>query len=420
MLYSYNMAEELPQKTEKHGKGENGMTEKKDAGIRRQRAADRIGNTRRLYLIFPVGLVLAVILYLSVTGLGRGQYRKALLDADARLPEVRENAEFYNALTAREQTVFRAMEDAADACAEETAVIPFVPEEKEFRSALDALIYEHPEDVALEPSAFVLLSSEETAAVRMAYREDADTLRGKTDALIDRILSGNSADTDEGTALFLHDALASLAVCADGTEENIGTNAYDALTGVPSDSRAYALAYALLCSRAGLSCVPVTGYGNGQKHVWNEVRTEESVFYTDVFWDDTARPDVALPFHGYYGLSRAEIEKDHAFETAVSDISGDTHADYYEADGLYAGPDGLPALLGTLLNDARCTGRGVIEFRCAEELSEDSLSVLLAVAVRTVNTDGAGPLLRPECRIYRASRTRPCYTVQLFYETTGA
>ena len=58
----------------------------------------------------------------------------------------------------------------------------------------------------------------------------------------------------------------------------------------------YSRAFLLLCQRAGLSAVRVTGLaanssGNTEKHAWNQVKVDGKWYNIDVTWDDPVVPD---------------------------------------------------------------------------------------------------------------------------------
>ena len=61
-----------------------------------------------------------------------------------------------------------------------------------------------------------------------------------------------------------------------------GSTPYDALFNGGADSQGIALAMALLCRQAGISCVVVDGQWKGQSHCWNVVQTDQGYRHVDL------------------------------------------------------------------------------------------------------------------------------------------
>ena len=416
---------------------------------------NRRKNTFREYrnslLLLPVCLALCLCLYALASAVSERRFAAALENAEQAEPQSREGALFYNALSAKEQMLYDALVSAAEDEARETEVLPFVPTTEEFFRAREAFLCEHPEYYTLDADAFLLKTSAHTAAITLAYCENPSDCRGRTESVISRILSGIPDGTEYDIMLYLHDELTACAVCADGNAETVekteaaeqtaalgmtaasgttsalrttaavGKTAAGVLCGIPSDSRAYALTYSLLCTRAGLSCRVVTGYGeNGETLYWNAVSADGKTGYTDVFWDDSPSAAVTLPFHGYCFLDRAETERDHRLDARFADCGTEDTLNYYESRGYTADADGLDALLDTLLAKARETGAEAIEFSVTGAENTDGMTEIvqaaLANAVTRADGSGNGSIPITEFRVYRASDKRPVYTVQLFYE----
>ena len=372
-------------------------------------------------LLLPVCLLLCILTYFLASKLSEKRFAAAMNDAEQAEPQTREGAVFYNALSAKEQMLYDAMTAAAGEDAEETEILVFVPTQDEFSRACEAFFCENPGFYCVEPDAFVLKTSAHTSAVQMAYCENPAEYRGETEAHIARLLSGVPDGTEYEKLLYLHDALTACAVCADENAETIGRTAAEVFSGTPSDSRAYALAYSLLCTRAGLSCRVVAGKdADGRALYWNEVTADGVTGYTDVFWDDSPEAAVTLPFHGYFFLDRTETERERTFDARFAKAQAGETQDYYEYMGSVPGTDGTEALLGKLLSDAREKHADALEFRLPEDLPEETLRSMLADAAERANETGTGALLQKEFRVYRLSAARAAYTVRIYYEETGA
>lgn len=90
---------------------------------------------------------------------------------------------------------------------------------------------------------------------------------------------------------YLHDRLCQTVVYSDGAQAR---TAYGALVEGKAVCEGYSKAFKLLCDRAGIPCVIVTGTAitsmtgpQGQNHMWNYVQMEDGKWYAvDATWDD--------------------------------------------------------------------------------------------------------------------------------------
>lgn len=134
--------------------------------------------------------------------------------------------------------------------------------------------------------------------------------------------------SDYEKALVLHDAL--IERCAYDYGPNCYT-AYGALVDGSAVCQGYAEAYQLLLIRAGIPCMVVSGTGNGGPHAWNAVKMDGCWYYTDVTWDDPVGNDGMVKYYGYFGLTRAMMERDHVTcqETLPLPQATDPTGSYY-------------------------------------------------------------------------------------------
>lgn len=143
------------------------------------------------------------------------------------------------------------------------------------------------------------------------------TAREQLESVVENIMGDLPQTNNYDKALYLHDRLAAHVTYAFVGEHQ---TAYGALVDGKAVCAGYAAAYQLLLHRAGIDAWTVTGFSNkpGESipiaHAWNVVWIEEGVcVYTDVTWDDGD----AETFHGYFNLTKQEMEKDH-------EVSADT------------------------------------------------------------------------------------------------
>lgn len=102
---------------------------------------------------------------------------------------------------------------------------------------------------------------------------------------------------------------------------DVGAPHPDSSYGVLHDGRAmcegYSKTFALLCNRAGIECLTVTGKadpGNGaERHMWNMVKYNGNWYHIDVTWDDPAGSGSSWDNieYSYFMLSSSQIRADH-------------------------------------------------------------------------------------------------------------
>lgn len=388
--------------------------------VKRKQSLDRV-----------VGILLAAALpigiYFGACLISDSQFASAVKTAHDTEIEVREGLWNYNALTGREQLLYRVMHDAMEQRDEKTARISIVPTAEEFSAAFDAVLCDDPMFCDLLREECTLVTGDNSACVTLSYAADGAARRQQLADTAAKLTDGLA--NDETTARLLHDAMMDCTWSSDDGE--IGSTAYDALCLGRADAMGYALAYALVCDQAGIDCTVVTGTVKSADtvgaHAWNALMLNGVTGYTDVMWNDAAASigmdgaqETALPFHGYYFLSFAEMSADHT--PAYGDAfwpDGETQ-NYYEQKGLCISEETeLVPVLTTLLTDARRSQIGCIEFRLEPglELTDYALEEALTAAIAVVNQSAVGgQLLRQTNRVYHTSSDGGSITVQLFYE----
>lgn len=376
---------------------------------------------------FLLTAALPIGIYFGACRISDSQFASAVKTAHDTEIEVREGLWNYNALSGREQLLYRVLHDAMEQRDAETARIAIVPTAEEFAAAFDAVLCDDPLFCDVLREECTLVTGDNSAYVTLSYAADGAARRQQLADTAAKLTDGLA--NDETTARLLHDAMMDCTWSSDGGE--IGSTAYDALCLGRADAMGYALAYALVCDQAGIDCTVVTGTVKSADtvgaHAWNALMLNGVTGYTDVMWNDAAASigmdgaqETALPFHGYYFLSFAEMSADHT--PAYGDAfwpDGETQ-NYYEQKGLCISEETeLVPVLTTLLTDARRSQIGCIEFRLEPglELTDYALEEALTAAIAVVNQSAVGgQLLRQTNRVYHTSSDGGSITVQLFYE----
>lgn len=148
-----------------------------------------------------------------------------------------------------------------------------------------------------------------------------------------QIIDGIPANytTDYEIALYLHDYLAENVTY---TLEGDHPSAYAAIIHGEAACYGYSKAYQCLLNAAGVRARTVTGVsdnGDGELtgHAWNQVWLDGNCYYVDVTWDDYE----AVTIHQYFGMTLAQISRDHFVdEEFVLEDCAHEPLDYHEID----------------------------------------------------------------------------------------
>ncbi len=108
----------------------------------------------------------------------------------------------------------------------------------------------------------------------------------------------------------------------------------------------YAKAMQYMLQKAGIQCLLVTGFTNGERHGWNLVRVNGSYYYLDPTWGDASyassgTDSISQDFvpainYDYFLVTTDEITRTHSIEKVVLLPVCNTLTDnYYVREGLY-------------------------------------------------------------------------------------
>lgn len=158
---------------------------------------------------------------------------------------------------------------------------------------------------------------------------DTSGLGGEERTMLDKALSISEAAiaecaTDLDLTVYLHDAICAMAVY-DRSDNVDGEDIYtvnDTAVGVIQYGRgecdAYADAFYLLGTLAGLDVGYQYGVGGGETHLWNTVRVGGSWYMTDVTWDDPdLEYDAGMTSYRYLNVGSANMF-DHQWNREMS------------------------------------------------------------------------------------------------------
>lgn len=201
---------------------------------------------------------------------------------------------------------------------------------------------------------------------------------------VDRLANELAAYAEENCAtqfdkvLFFHDYI--INNCTYDIDAPNGASAYGCLIEGRAVCEGYAKAMQVLCSRAGIECIPVTGRaayeGNSQSHMWNLINIDGCWTHVDATWDDIesnseSAIEINAVCYSYFGLTDKEIHIDHivtenpliSIPQAVSNSSS-----YFVRGGYYiTSEERIKEVLRKAVEDAVKSSSRTVTVRCADE-----------------------------------------------------
>lgn len=205
--------------------------------------------------------------------------------------------------------------------------------------------------------------------------EEAQAEKEKLDEKVGEILAGiEQGWSDYDKVLYFHDSIILGCTYDDTADEPY--SAYGCLVDGRAVCEGYAKAMQILCTKAGIKCIPVAGkaYDGGtvQPHLWNKVMIDGEWTNMDLTWDDPVT-DAGEDYirYDYFGITDAECAKDHtaddnkflSYPEALS--SG---ANYYRRNGLYAQEgDDISQMMCSSVTEAMTDGSGLARLKCADK-----------------------------------------------------
>lgn len=173
--------------------------------------------------------------------------------------------------------------------------------------------------------------------------------------------------------LFFHDYI--INNCVYDTDAANGASAYGCLIEGKAVCEGYAKAMQVLCSAAGIECVPVTGHaaynGNSQSHMWNLINIDGCWTHVDATWDDIESGPISAASYSYFGLTDAQIHIDHSVSSnpliSIPKATADSSC-YYVRRGYYISSEArIHEVLEKAVNDAVAVSADTVTVRCASE-----------------------------------------------------
>lgn len=139
----------------------------------------------------------------------------------------------------------------------------------------------------------------------------------------------------------------------------------------------YAKAMQYMLQKAGMQCLLVTGFTNGERHGWNLVRVNGEYYYLDPTWGDASyasgntadnrTEEVPSINYDYFLVTTDEITRTHSLEKVVElPLCTAAQDNYYVREGLYFDSYDETRLALVLGSDA-AKSAGYVTLKCSSD-----------------------------------------------------
>lgn len=147
-----------------------------------------------------------------------------------------------------------------------------------------------------------------------------ETFENKIDNILNDLPSGSDFEKEEYINNYIienckYDDAAAQIENIEGNEND----AYGALVDGSAVCEGYARAFQLLCNKADIDCVMVSGTVDNTNHAWNCVKIGGEWYQIDVTWNDTDGDKDYLQ-NDYFNLTDSLMLEDHTLSPKYSDV----------------------------------------------------------------------------------------------------
>lgn len=378
-----------------------------------------------LAIILCVSVATFIFLFIAIFFLRiEIRYRTAESKIGKKEPETRENAYYFNLLSAKEQSLYNEIKISVETDRETTDVLKYRFSEEEFKKVTQAFIFDDPSVYYIRDNSFELYSDVYKSYVKIPYSASPEE-RKNMNMEIEAVSAAASAYVKEGMNDFekeaaLHDFLTRHCKYideTDGEKSSYAHTAYGALVGKEAYCDGYAAAFKILLERNGIECIISDGYANGTSHTWNVVRIDGAYSNCDVTWDD---PDTdfsdELAFHGYFNLSDEELKITHKFSELFEKPECSEKSDYYTVKKLTVNSSEEAYVSAyDQLKYAFDNKLTYIELYPQYETTPEELSPVIFGAIKTFNQNSGTNVFSESCRFFRAKENGNQYTIEIYF-----
>lgn len=270
----------------------------------------------------------------------------------------------YNTLTAKQKQLYALLYEGVEVCASSIDIRSVGATALDLDKAFYAMDYENPQFFWLKSGYSYTYYGDTVYTVAPQYGRSASQaakLLPKVEAAADRIAQGAlKQDNLFESVKYIHDELIDMTDYTLTGGEYI-RDADGALLNGKALCEGYSKAFAYVCQLIGIEANCVIGTASGGAHMWNFVKLDGEWYHMDVTFDD---PVGAAPVceYTYFGLTTAEILKDHTIDGNPYTIPKCTATDYnyYNASGITVYEDASKAYSAIISQAAKNYSAGVM------------------------------------------------------------
>ena len=195
--------------------------------------------------------------------------------------------------------------------------------------AVEAYKNDHPETFWLKGSS-LFVPYGDTTSVKLDYTVQNDKLiaaKKKFDTAVTSALkklpSGNDFEREEYINNYIIDNCKYDDAAAENNDVQGNENdAYGALVDGKAVCEGYARAFQLLCNKANIDSVLLSGIADSDNHAWNGVKIGGDWYQIDVTWDDV--DDFIYDSHEYFNLTDSLMYEEHTLSPKYSEIDAES------------------------------------------------------------------------------------------------
>ena len=197
--------------------------------------------------------------------------------------------------------------------------------------AVEAYKNDHPETFWLKGSS-LFVPYGDTTSVKLDYTVQNDKLiaaKKKFNIAVASVLknlpSGNDFEREEYINNYIIDNCRYDEEAAENNDVQGNENdAYGALVDGKAVCEGYARAFQLLCNKANIDCVLLSGTADSDNHAWNGVKISGDWYQIDVTWNDTDGENNYAE-NDYFNLTDDLMFKDHKLSYKYSELNSQTY-----------------------------------------------------------------------------------------------
>lgn len=222
--------------------------------------------------------------------------------------------------------LYKELANSIDLSRAPTVTVDGSLDEFQITQALQAYRNDHPETFWLTGESKYYVKNNSTT-VEFEYSIEPseilsakETFENKIDNILNDLPSGSDFEKEEYINNYIienckYDDAAAQTENIEGNEND----AYGALVDGSVVCEGYARAFQLLCNKADIDCVMVSGTVDNTNHAWNCVKIGGEWYQIDVTWNDTDGDKDYLQ-NDYFNLTDSLMLEDHTLSPKYSDV----------------------------------------------------------------------------------------------------